>query len=160
MKINALFLKLLLNSGLLCIAAAHLIKSIPAKKVEKLDYHLPNNVVPLHYNIRLSLYDNSEISTVQGESNITIEVRRTTSKISLHTVQISILDVILIDKTDEYHRSLEYSYNSNTNIVAFDFGYMIPQGFYTLHIKYVSYLFDEEDGAFKTTYTNKYKRKM
>jgi len=160
MKINALFLKLLLNSGLLCIAAAHLIKSIPAKKVEKLNYHLPNDIAPLHYNIRLSLYDNNEISTVQGESNITIEVRRTTSKISLHTVQISIQDIILIDKSNEYHRSLEYSYNSNTNIVAFDFGYMIPQGFYTLHMKYVSYLFDEEDGAFKTTYTNKYKRKM
>jgi len=159
MKISALFLKLLLNSGLLCIAAAHFIKNILDEK-PIIDYHLPKDIVPLHYNIRLSYYDgNNGISTVHGESNITLEIRHTTSKISLHTVQISILDVILIDKADKYYRSLGYTYNSDTNIVAFNFGYMMPRGIYTFHIKYISYLFDE-DTEFKTQYTNKYQRKM
>ena len=71
----------------------------PADLIQRNDYWLPDDVVPVNYNLRL-LVDMEQLTT-EGEVKIKLKVKKTTNQITLHAAPYSV--TVLQDKVEVYH---------------------------------------------------------
>jgi len=148
------FLKLLLNIGLiLTTSTVFCIDDIET------DYRLPNNTIPVHYKINLTPYLEEGNFTFYGESNVKIEIRVASSKISLHSKELKINETAttLIKDHGTIYTPIEHIYNDETNTLTLNFENALSSDLYTLNMKFAGNLSEVETkkGFLKIPYTDK-----
>ena len=70
----------------------------PEDHIERNDYWLPDDVVPVNYNLRLLV--NMDKLTTEGKVKIRLEVKNATNQITLHVQQETL--TVLQDKVEVY----------------------------------------------------------
>lgn len=128
------------------------------------NYRLPDNVAPIHYNIKLIPYIEEGNFTFDGESNITIRIRKPTQNLSLHAVNLTIDEAAtkLVDSVGNIHEPAAYNYNDVTEILVIEFDNDLSSGVYVLSMKFVGILTDDEKifGFYRTFYLTEDDRKV
>ncbi|XP_029162422.1 puromycin-sensitive aminopeptidase-like protein [Nylanderia fulva] len=155
-------LKLLINISLLFTA----IVAIPVDNNSRNDshvavnYRLPDIVTPVYYNIKLIPYIEVDNFTFDGEISANITIRRTTSDLSLHALELIIDEAAtsLFDNEGIDHKPATYNYNNITQILVLNFNDELLPGNYTLKMNYVGILNDDLQGFFRTSYIEKGKK--
>jgi len=147
------FLKLLLNIGL--ILATSTVFCIDDTET---DYRLPNNTIPIHYKINLTPYLEEGNFTFYGESNVKIEIRVASPKISLHSKELEINETAttLIKDDGTIYKPTEHIYNDETNILTLNFENALSSNLYTLNMKFAGNLSEvrTKKGFLKIPYTD------
>lgn len=152
------FLKILINVSLIFTA----ITAFPVDEDSENDlsaianYHLPDNAVPVHYDIEVILHIEEDNFTFDGKSNIILEIRRATQNLSLHALDLTIDETAtLLDSNDIIiYTPTTHNYDNETEILTLQFDEELPPGIYSLNIQYVGILNDDLHGFFRTSYTN------
>lgn len=150
-------LKLFMNVGLIFTATAALpVDADSSNDTHVINYRLPDNVAPLHYNIKLIPYIEEGNFTFDGESAINITIRHVTQNLSLHTLELTIDDAAtsLFDKDGIVHMPTTNSYDFITHILVLYFDHELSPGNYTLKMRYVGILHDDLHGFFRVSYVN------
>ena len=75
----------------------------PADLIQRNDYWLPDNVVPVNYNLRLMV--NMEEFTSEGKVKIRVEVLKATDQITLHAEQYRGILTVLKNQVKVYHNA-------------------------------------------------------
>ncbi|XP_029167117.1 aminopeptidase N-like isoform X2 [Nylanderia fulva] len=126
-----IFLKLLLSSGLIFIAATAFTRN------ESLCYQ-SKYIKPIHYDIKLLSHIEGNI--FYGECNISISILNTTKNIYLHSDQLCIKNIVLIKNLNKYENDNEAvykpTYNTEEDTIDIFFMDELSPGNYTLNIKY------------------------
>ncbi|XP_025265835.1 aminopeptidase N-like [Camponotus floridanus] len=165
--IDMAILKLLINLGLIFIAKA----IFPIDKASNNDmvsvdkdsnnnsainYRLPDNVVPIHYNIKLMPYIEENNFVFIGESNINITIRHVTQNLSLHTLKLIINEAVisLFDNNGTVYTLATHNYDNITQILVLNFNDKLLPGNYTLKMRYVGILHKDLKGFFISSYIN------
>jgi len=165
--IDMAILKLLINLGLIFTAKAIL----PIDKASSNDlifvdkdsnnnsainYRLPDNVVPIHYNIKLTPYIEENNFIFIGESNINITIRHVTQNLSLHTLKLIINKAVtsLFDNNGTVYTPTSHNYDNITQILVLNFNDKLLPGNYTLKMRYVGILHKDLKGFFISSYIN------
>jgi len=147
------FLKLLLNIGVILISRT---VSCIDNNLEIID-RLPNNTIPIHYNINLTPYLEEGNFTFHGESNVNIEIRYKSSKISLHSRDLEINETAttLINDKDTVYKPMKHIHNNVTNILTLNFNNVLLPGLYILNMKFSGNLLpvSRQGGFIKFPYT-------
>ncbi|XP_018405697.1 PREDICTED: aminopeptidase Q-like [Cyphomyrmex costatus] len=126
----------------------------------KVIHRLPNNTIPVHYNIYLTLHLKEGNFTFYGESNVNIEIRFASSQISLHSKELEINETAttLVNDKGTVYKPMEYTYNNATNILILHFDHELSPSFYTLNMRFTGNLSESTDsrktGIFKIPYTS------
>ncbi|XP_011063440.1 PREDICTED: puromycin-sensitive aminopeptidase-like protein [Acromyrmex echinatior] len=147
------FLKLLLNIGLILA-----IRTIPCiGQNREIIKRLPNNTIPVHYNISLIPYLKEGNFTFYGKSNVNIEIRYASSKISLHSRELKINETAttLINDNSTIYKPMKHIYNVTTNILTLNFNDILSPGLYILNMKFAGNLSkpSQKQGFMKFSYT-------
>ncbi|KYQ58025.1 Aminopeptidase N [Trachymyrmex zeteki] len=151
------FLKLLLNLSLYIILATNIV--FCAYNDLKI-IRLPNNTVPLFYNISLTLNLEEDNFTFHGESNIKIEIRYASlNNISLHSKELEINEMAttLINNNSTVYKPIEHSYNNEMDILTLNFENALSPGFYILNMKFAGIIPKNslyKGGFMRIPYTN------
>lgn len=133
--------------------------------------NLPNYIIPTHYNIVLSqnLNDTEIISYFDGICQIDITIQSMTQDIRFHAQAPSLIintqKIVLADtpKSDRFnitHTMSNFTYDNKNHIFNLHFLDMIYPGKYTLtlifitYVHDITYLRDDVEGLFSTTYIN------
>ncbi|XP_029168959.1 thyrotropin-releasing hormone-degrading ectoenzyme-like isoform X2 [Nylanderia fulva] len=137
------FLKLLLNSGLIFIAATAFIRN------KSRCYEPPKYVKPIHYNIKFT--SEIEENIFYGEYNISINILNKTQHIYLQLEKSCIYNIYLFTNNGNYENEKDAvykpTYNRNEDTINIVFGVELSPGNYTLYIEY-SGKFDKSFGIF------------
>lgn len=151
-------LKLLMNVGLIFTTTAILPVDADSSNDSHMtiNYRLSDNVVPMHYNIKLIPYIEEDNFTFDGESIINITIRHVTQNLSLHSLNLTIDDAatMLFDNDGIVYAPTTYSYDFITHILVLNFDDELLSGNYTLKMRYVGILHDDLQGFFRTSYVN------
>ncbi|XP_039304902.1 aminopeptidase Q isoform X2 [Solenopsis invicta] len=104
---------------------------------------LRQNVVPIHYDIKLTPHIVENNFTTNGETNIDVEVRESTNDIELHVLDLTIDESLtkLIRKGVDVNSKSEYVpkqhiYNFETQILTLQFEELLDPAMYTLHFTF------------------------
>ncbi|XP_070155169.1 aminopeptidase N-like [Polyergus mexicanus] len=159
-KISMALLKLLSSLGIIIVVTAFSINENEKKNLATaINHRLPNDIIPIHYNIELIL--NIEEGIYRGKSNINIKISKETRSITLHSMNLAIIETTLINedvrqsKNEKFiYKSTEYSYIQEINIVIIHFNNKLLPGNYTLNIEFFVETIDNIEGLFRTSYTN------
>jgi len=150
------FLKLLINIGLIIVTSTVFCTDDNLE----ISYRLPNNTVPLHYTINLTPYLEDGNFTFYGESNISIKIHHSSTKISLHSRELKINETAttLLKNESIIYKPTEHIYNDETNILTLNFDDALSPGPYTLNMKFAGNLLEVgylKTGFMKVPYSNK-----
>lgn len=129
------FLKVLVNVGLIFTA----ITAVPVDGDSENDlstavnYRLPDNVMPVHYNIKLIPYIEEDNFTFDGISHIIIEIRRATRDLSLHALDLTINEMAtsLVSSNNVTYLPTTHNYDIETEILTIHFDDELPLGIYS-----------------------------
>ncbi|XP_039304905.1 aminopeptidase Q-like [Solenopsis invicta] len=106
-------------------------------------FRLRQNVVPIHYDIKLIPHIVENNFTTNGETNIDVEVRESTNDIELHVLDLTIDESLtkLIRKGVDVNSKSEYVpkqhiYNFETQILTLSFEELLDPVMYTLHFTF------------------------
>jgi hypothetical protein len=130
---------------------------------ETLQYRLSDQVVPLHYEVRLIPHIVEDNFTTDGEVSIDVQVREPTNTIAMHTMNITMDEgwTKLIRKGEEKDVNFvqtyvpqQHHYDDKTQILSIRFDELLDIGIYTLHLKFAGILADNTRGFYKTFYTD------
>ncbi|KAG5321807.1 AMPN Aminopeptidase, partial [Acromyrmex heyeri] len=156
------FLKLLLN--LTTLVSLHILlitNSVFCANNNLKIIRLPNNTVPLFYNISLIMNLEEDNFTFHGESNIKIEIRYASlNNISLHSKELELNEMAttLINVNGTVYKPTEHSHDNKTDILTLNFKNALSPGFYTLNMKFAGIIKENsffESGFMIFPYTNK-----
>lgn len=105
---------------------------------------LPNNTIPLHYNIVLDIFKKEDM--FNGETNITIKILHNTRKISLHSlVRVYAKNTLLVHENKTIYHPTQFNRDGHILILTFD--KTMSPGLYTLcFLKYSGFFFFETQG--------------
>jgi len=149
------FLKLLLKSNLIFFVTTAIVINENSKD-NQFNYHLPHNIIALHYEIKLTLPTIVENYIFYGESNINIIVRHPTQEINLHSVFVDINKqaTLIHEIPKKIYKSSTYSCHYGFFICTFHFNDLITIGSYMFKLKYNGTISDREnaDGFIITSY--------
>lgn len=150
-----IFLKLLLSIGLILATKTVFCIDNDLKMIDR----LPNNTIPVHYNINLTLYLEEGNFTFYGESNVNIEIRYTSSEIILHSRELEINEeaTTLINNKSTVYKPMKHTHNSETNILTLNFNDALLPGLYILNMKFSGNLLKpvpQRRGFMKFPYAN------
>ncbi|QPG75733.1 hypothetical protein FOA43_003093 [Brettanomyces nanus] len=113
---------------------------------------LPTNVKPLHYYLTLEpLFDRFKFN---GQEVIDLEVQDDSDSITLHTLEIDILDTSLTTGTGDIVKPVGITTNEDDQTTTFKFNEtLLKRGqIANLHIKFVGELNDKMAGFYRSTY--------
>lgn len=102
-----------------------------------LNYNLSDNILPLHYNIKL----NFAPYIFLGESVTTIYIIYATQHINFHLSNLILKSIIIKSELKQNHSGMTYeplstNYNYENNIVAHNFDAILLPGIYNLRIRF------------------------
>lgn len=157
-RIGMAILKLLMNVGLTFTATVILPVDADSSNNSHvtINYRLPDNVAPMHYNIKIIPYIEEGNFTFDGESTINITIRHITQNLSLHTLELTIDEAAtsLFDNDGIVYTPATYNYDFITHILVLNFDDELLPGNYTLKMRYVGILHDDLQGFFRISYVN------
>jgi len=152
------FLKILINVGLIftVITALPVDGDSENDLSATINYRLPDNAVPVHYDIELIPHIEEDDFTFDGKSHIIIEIRRATQDISLHALDLMINETAtsLISSDTVTYTPSAHNYDNETEILTLHFEDELPLGIYSLNIQFVGILNDDLHGFFRSSYIN------
>lgn len=157
-RIGMAFLKVLISLGLIFTTATAL--PVDGNSQNDLNatvnYRLPDNVVPVHYDIELIPYIEENNFTFDGESHIIIEIGRATRDLSLHALDLMINEIAtsLVSSDIVVYIPTAHNYDNETQILTLHFDNELSSGAYILNMQFVGILNDELHGFFRTSYIN------
>lgn len=158
------FLKILVNVGLIfTVATALPVDGDSGNDLSAaVNYRLPDNVVPVHYDIELTPYIEEDKFTFDGKTLITIDIRRATRDLSLHALDLTINETAtsLISSDIGSYAPVAHNYDNTTEILTLHFDDELPPGIYNLSMQFVGILNDELHGFFRTSYFNEKKERV
>ncbi|XP_039304821.1 aminopeptidase Q-like [Solenopsis invicta] len=126
-------------------------------------FRLRQNVVPIHYDIKLIPHIVDNNFTTNGETNIDVEVRESTNDIELHVLDLTIDESLtkLIRKGVDVNSKSEYVpkqhlYNVETQILTLRFEELLDPVTYTLHFTFTGVIRPDDcnRGLFRRLYIN------
>lgn len=88
-------------------------------KAEVLDYRLPNETIPLHYDVHILTKVHEKNETFEGTVKIEIQVLDKTENITLHVRQLTVTKVYLLDNGKTIECDINSDYNSKENVREF-----------------------------------------
>lgn len=149
-------LKLLINISLIFTVTVALPVDKNSSNDSHINYRLPDNVAPVHYNIKLIPYIEEDNFTFDGESSINITIHRMTQNLSLHALELTIDEAAtsLLDNNRIVYMPATYNYDNVTQILVLHFNDELSPGNYTLKMRYVGILNNDLQGFFRISYTN------
>ncbi|XP_070155132.1 aminopeptidase N-like [Polyergus mexicanus] len=153
-------LRLILNSVLYLTAIAFFF-SPDYRNDFPVGFRLPYYVIPEHYNIQLDLayFDVEEKNfNFSGTCEAYIKIIRPTWYISLHAQkpQIEVQNATLVNKESlELYKPTNVTYNEETHILVFHFGYELSNGHYLLNMSFINFSDDDGNSFFRTVYTSR-----
>jgi len=155
------FLKLLLISGTvpytLYIVCVYLINFVESNTT-----HLPNYIIPKHYDIYL--YQGTTHSEFFiGRNQILLQIYRPTQNIYLHaqSPQIKVLYFALNNvNSSSIYMLKNYTYNNESHIIDLNFMDILSIGNYILKVIFITNIDNTGEGLFQTNYTNRKGQKM
>jgi len=108
------------------------------------DYRLPDDVVPLHYNIRISL--RMRKYSFNGEADINVRIVHETQNISVHAVGLEIFESYtkLIHENSTIYKPTQHDFQDYHLIL--NFNDMLSPGLYTLSFKYKAFFSEMHHG--------------
>lgn len=126
------------------------------------NYRLPNNVVPVHYDIELIPYIKEDNFTFDGKSHVIIEISRATRDLSLHALDLTINETAtsVISSDIVVYIPTAHNYKNETQILTLHFDDELSPGTYILNMQFVGILNDELLGFFRTSYINEIGKKV
>lgn len=151
-KINMVFLKLLLSSGLTFLAATAFftdIQNVERNKqyLDKVEYL--HNITAEHYSIQLTPH--IEQNVFYGESNISIHIPQTIRDLSLYS-KIKCISAMMINNPPRFrayareemiiYKPIKYVHNRKMEISSLYFMNDISPGRYILNIKFFGIIAD------------------
>ncbi|XP_011701751.1 PREDICTED: aminopeptidase N-like isoform X2 [Wasmannia auropunctata] len=106
---------------------------------------LPNNTIPIHYNINLTSHLEEGNFSFYGESNVNIEIRHASSYISLHSRDLEINEAAttLINDKGTSYKPIEHTHDNRTDIITLTFDNALLPGIYIVNMKFVGKLISE-----------------
>src|ERR1700751_1095028 len=110
---------------------------------------LPQDVEPVHYNLEIKT--DFEKFTFSGKENVDVVIKRSTSRITLHAVDLTINKASLAIY-DEIINPKKISFNKKKESVTFHFGRKLS-GSASLRIEYDGVLNDRMHGFYRTSYS-------
>nr|XP_012220638.1 PREDICTED: aminopeptidase N-like [Linepithema humile]XP_012220639.1 PREDICTED: aminopeptidase N-like [Linepithema humile] len=155
------FRKLSTNDEILLIAIIALSTAINAENNIPFKYQLPDYVVPLHYEVKMTLDFNKNL--ILGDCNITIHIFHQTHNITIYPMTFAIYKIILIDNIHHqkiYIPSYTFFHELNMLIIVFEEPKFLSPGRYTLKIAYLNNkLVDNEENIFESSYPDQIRNK-
>lgn len=113
------------------------------------EYRLPNNTVPLRYDLKLiPVLDNSSLT---GEVDIDVTVNEATSAITFHAYQIEITSAI-VTSANVTHTITRRTYNEDLQFYILTFGTTLVPGNYSIHLEYTGLLHNDFRGFYRGAY--------
>lgn len=137
------------------------------------DFRIPNYVTPLHYSIKIRTYFKSDDFYMvnlrntektnfffYGESNITINIHRSTQNITLHTINLNVneLKIKMIKSDSIIYVLKELSHDYTMHLSNLHFVDVLSPGLYTLKMEFTSHIITDdnvEKNFFRSSYTSK-----
>ncbi|KYN27968.1 Aminopeptidase N [Trachymyrmex cornetzi] len=148
------FLKLLLQSNLIFFITTTIVTGKNSKH-DPLN-HLPQHIIALHYDIKITLPMTVENYIFYGKSNINIIVRDPTQQIDLHSAFVNVNEPVKLihEITKKFYLSSTYSCRYLSFICSLFFNELITIGSYILELKYNGTIISHEnvDGFIITSY--------
>ncbi|KAH8336361.1 hypothetical protein KR059_004239 [Drosophila kikkawai] len=118
---------------------------------EKIDYRLPGNLVPTHYD--LYLFPNIETGEFNGQETITIQVAEATDKIVLHSLNLNISSVAVMNTGSETLDVQETSFDAVREFLIFQLNEPLTQGrVIQLHIGFEGSMANKIVGLYSSSY--------
>lgn len=120
------------------------------------NYRLPNNTIPLHYDIWLSTDIHNGVSDFSGRVRIRIQALENTSNITLHYRELTILNVDLLnDGGGMYQLDAPFSKSEDVEFLVITPEQPLTQGqIYIVEITYMGTLRNDGKGFCRSSYIN------
>ena len=115
------------------------------KKTTKKSVRLGFDITPVHYEILLA--PDLVAHTFVGEETITFDSKKATNSITLHSKELDIVSVSLLDGA-----SAEIEYDLKSETATFTFDKKIPKGENKIHLLFRGILADNMRGFYKSRY--------
>lgn len=126
----------------------------PSERLEPWDkIRLPTNVRPIHYEMLIRIY--LDTLSFTGNSNISINVTRSTDKILFHANKINVTSVAVLDSSSKIFAIDRWFYTAKRQFYVVILSEEMNVGLYELRLEYVAYIETEElNGLYKSEYQN------
>lgn len=154
----AIILTILIDGLIAEIPITRRVEDVEVRQSDGLLYRLPNNTVPLAYDITLTTRVDAANFTFNGNVRIQILTRQSTQQIVLHHRQLTISDVRLWTTNDPPQ---EVTLGAFTYYAELEFleipisGNPLPAGsIYYLEINYIGTLREDNYGLYRSSYRN------
>lgn len=151
--------------ALLIVIVQGLILQDNVTSAEEEDFYLlPRQVVPVHYDIRLTPHIVENNFTSNGETWIDVRVLEPTDVVVLHFLQLTIDEsqtkITRKNGHDEEHSILHYvpklhDYRNETDMLIMRFDEPLDTGRYTLYLKFIGIIPFSERGFYRSFYRDK-----
>lgn len=109
---------------------------------------LSKDVNPIRY--KISLKPDLEIFTFEGEEEITLEIKKSSNKITLHSAELEILEARIISSKKILQGKVTYDLEAETATILFPFAISI--GTPVLKLKFTGILNDKMRGFYRSRY--------
>lgn len=112
---------------------------------------LPSNVKPQHYFLSLEpLFDTFKFN---GEVTIDLDIKESSDYITLHTLELELLEYHVVDSENKVHKPTELSTNDDDQTTTFKFAEKFAENTSVkLYIKFIGELNDKMAGFYRSTY--------
>ena len=123
---------------------------------DDIDYRLPNNTRPIHYDIWLKTdIDQGELG-FSGRVSIHIEALENTNEITLHYRQLTIMNIDLLRSTGgSIQSNVPYTKKDDVEfLVIKPSARLIENANYTIVISYIGQLRSDDAGFYRSSYTD------
>lgn len=133
------------------------IEDIETSEDDYIGYRLPNDTRPETYDVRLRTWVHEENFQFEGLVNIGIVTVNATNAITLHTRQLTIVQVRLLTAGDipALISIGPYTYNSTYEFMRIPINSVLPENTrYTVEITYTGTLRQNQGGFYRSSYLN------
>jgi aminopeptidase N len=121
-----------------------------------ISYRLPNETRPVRYDINLQTWIDEARFDFEGQVRIHLRVEAETSQIVVHSKQLVITEVTLFDANQDIVNTLPHELDAVTEFltVKAQSGIWAANTELTLDVKYTGELRTDDQGFYRSSYTN------
>ncbi|XP_024945954.1 uncharacterized protein LOC107272872 [Cephus cinctus] len=129
-------------------------KGISAKETAQADndYRLPNNTIPISYEVKLVPYLEENIFTFTGSVSISVSVVDETDSIVLHADSLNIISTSVVNSNGSVLNVNSTTFNKNLNFFIISFKSTLTVGNYVIRMMFDGKLNDEMYGFYRSYY--------
>ncbi|XP_032687647.1 aminopeptidase N-like isoform X2 [Odontomachus brunneus] len=128
----------------------------PTSDVDEDFFLLPQQVMPVHYNIRLIPHIAEGNFTSNGETSIDVKVLEPTDVVVLHIMELTIDEsqtrMTCKDEHALYYVPKRHDYNNRSEILTLQFDKPLDIGVYTLYLKFMGVISSLNHGLYRSFY--------